>query len=248
MSANCEPPGVEDMIELGDLHEGALLQNLRLRYSDLNIYTYTGDILTAVNPYKSLGYITEENKALYKGKPLHSLPPHPFAIADTCYSRMMAAIRDGVQPGHHKDQSIVISGESGAGKTVTTGHMLQYLTSVAAGETSKVGQQIVDSGEMLESFGNAKTSRNNNRYRGVVVRSGVLRWVPQKGGEGGGTRVSCCRPATHSRHCTLNVCRFRTLFVPLPVRGLASLWSSSLTAKGRSLAPTSLPIYWKSRG
>ena len=164
MAENCVA-GVENMIELGDLHEGALLHNLRLRYKEDKIYTFVGTILIAVNPYKDLGYTTMEMKKAYRGKDLDpSMAPHPFATADHVYNAMLDHLQNGTPDGKHVNQSVVISGESGAGKTVTTGHILEYLTFVT-GRESEVQHQILASGLMLETFGNAKTTRNHNSSR-----------------------------------------------------------------------------------
>ncbi|GAB4841689.1 hypothetical protein Ancab_022411 [Ancistrocladus abbreviatus] len=155
--------GVDDMTKLSYLHEPGVLQNLATRYSLNEIYvsfTYTGNILIAVNPFQRLPHIYDaQMMAHYKGAPLGELSPHVFAIADVAYRAM---INEG------KSNSILVSGESGAGKTETTKMLMQYLAYLggrAATEGRTVEQQVLESNPVLEAFGNAKTVRNNNSSR-----------------------------------------------------------------------------------
>lgn len=147
--------GVEDMISLGDLHEAGILRNLLIRYNENFIYTYTGSILVAVNPYQILPIYTAEQIKLYKDRKIGELPPHIFAIGDNSYSHMKR---------FNQDQCIVISGESGAGKTESTKLILQYLAAIS-GKHSWIEQQILEANPILEAFGNAKTIRNDNSSR-----------------------------------------------------------------------------------
>ncbi|KAL3812396.1 hypothetical protein ACJIZ3_013664 [Penstemon smallii] len=140
------PCGVDDMTKLAYLHEPGVLQNLRCRYDMNEIYTYTGNILIAVNPFQRLPHLYSNHMMeQYKGMALGELSPHPFAIADAAYS-----------------------GESGAGKTESTKmlmHYLAYMGGRAAVEGRSVEQKVLESNPVLEAFGNAKTLRNNNSSR-----------------------------------------------------------------------------------
>ncbi|KAF4387032.1 hypothetical protein G4B88_024604 [Cannabis sativa] len=146
------------MTKLAYLHEPGVLDNLRSRYDINEIYTYTGNILIAVNPFCRLPHLYDSHMmAQYKGAAFGELSPHPFAVADAAYRLM---INDKVS------QSILVSGESGAGKTESTKLLMRYLAYMggrAAVEGSRtVEQQVLESNPVLEAFGNAKTVRNNN--------------------------------------------------------------------------------------
>ncbi|XP_061761188.1 unconventional myosin-XV [Nerophis ophidion] len=163
-----EEDGVEDMTQLEEMHEGAVLQNLRKRFQREFIYTYIGSILVSVNPYKMYNIYGTDMVLKYKGCALGENPPHLFAIANAAYSKMMDA-------KHY--QVIIISGESGSGKTEATKLVLRYL--VALHQTCKLSQQILEAAPLLESFGNAKTVRNDNssrfgKYMEIFVEDGGI--------------------------------------------------------------------------
>ncbi|WZY92541.1 hypothetical protein YC2023_064870 [Brassica napus] len=150
--------GVDDMTKLAYLHEPGVLLNLKSRYNANEIYTYTGNILIAVNPFKRLPHLYgNEIMERYKGSDFGDLSPHPFAVADSAYRKM---INEGVS------QAILVSGESGAGKTESTKMLMQYLAYMggkAESEGRSVEQQVLESNPVLEAFGNAKTE--TERYK-----------------------------------------------------------------------------------
>nr|XP_033818887.1 myosin-7B [Geotrypetes seraphini]XP_033818888.1 myosin-7B [Geotrypetes seraphini] len=167
---------IEDMAMLTHLNEASVLSNLRRRYSNWMIYTYSGLFCVTVNPYKWLPVYTAPVVAAYKGKRRSEAPPHIYSIADNAYNDMVR---------NRENQSMLITGESGAGKTVNTKRVIQYFAIVAAlGDgMGKKGQeiatktggtledQIIEANPAMEAFGNAKTLRNDNSSRfGKFIR------------------------------------------------------------------------------
>lgn len=146
--------GVDDLIQLSYLNEPAVLHNLRFRYVDNKIYTRAGPVLIAVNPFKNVPLYTTALLERYKSKDKEGLGPHVYMTAENAFAAMM---RDGV------NQSIIISGESGAGKTETAKIAMQYLAAVGGG--GGVENEILQTNPILEAFGNAKTLRNDNSSR-----------------------------------------------------------------------------------
>ncbi|XP_065926701.1 unconventional myosin-VI isoform X5 [Magallana gigas] len=148
---------VEDNCALMFLNEATLLNNLRIRYMKNQIYTYTANILIAINPYYEIPDLYTSNTIKkYKGKSLGTLPPHVYAIADKAFRDMKV---------NKMSQSIIVSGESGAGKTESTKYILKYLTESWGAHINQLEQRILESNPLLEAFGNAKTVRNNNSSR-----------------------------------------------------------------------------------
>nr|XP_021394383.1 myosin-1B [Lonchura striata domestica] len=165
---------IEDMAMMTHLHEPAVLYNLKERYAAWMIYTYSGLFCVTVNPYKWLPVYNPEVVLAYRGKKRQEAPPHIFSISDNAYQFMLT---------DRENQSILITGESGAGKTVNTKRVIQYFATIAAsGDKKKEEQtsgkmqgtledQIISANPLLEAFGNAKTVRNDNSSRfGKFIR------------------------------------------------------------------------------
>lgn len=146
---------VEDLVMLDDLNTPLILHSLKKRFWKDQIYTNVGTILISINPYKSLGLYTPSIMEKYRSRGISNLPPHIFVIADNAYEKLIDL---------NLNQSIIISGESGAGKTEATKQCLQYFAD-CAGSHCSVEQKILLANPILESFGNAKTVRNNNSSR-----------------------------------------------------------------------------------
>merc|ERR1711936_1137668 len=159
----------EDMANLTFLNDASVFYNLKVRFQAKLIYTYSGLFCIVVNPYKRYPIYTGTVVKMYLGKRRNEVPPHLWAITETAYRNMLTNI---------KDQSMLITGESGAGKTENTKKVISYLAAVAApkkkaADTKKVSleDQIVATNPILESYGNAKTSRNDNSSRfGKFIR------------------------------------------------------------------------------
>ena len=151
--------GVSDLTLISKISNEAINDNLKKRFENGEIYTYIGHVLVSVNPFRDLGIYTDEVLNSYRGKNRLEMPPHVYAIAESSYYNMK---------GYNENQCIIISGESGAGKTEAAKRIMQYIANVSGGTDSSI-QQIKDmvlaTNPLLESFGNAKTLRNNNSSR-----------------------------------------------------------------------------------
>ncbi|XP_029545161.1 myosin-10 isoform X9 [Salmo trutta] len=161
---------VEDMAELTCLNEASVLHNLKDRYYSGLIYTYSGLFCVVINPYKYLPIYSENIIEMYRGKKRHEMPPHIYAISESAYRCMLQ---------DREDQSILCTGESGAGKTENTKKVIQYLAHVASSHKGKkdhnipgeLERQLLQANPILESFGNAKTVKNDNSSRfGKFIR------------------------------------------------------------------------------
>jgi len=157
----------EDMANLTFLNDASVFHNLEVRYKAKMIYTYSGLFCIVVNPYKRYPIYTQTVVKMYLGKRRNEVPPHLWAITETAYRNMLQ---------NNKDQSMLITGESGAGKTENTKKVISYLAMVATsgkktGKKVSLEDQIVATNPILESYGNAKTSRNDNSSRfGKFIR------------------------------------------------------------------------------
>lgn len=151
--------GVSDMTLLTTISNEAINENLQKRWQNGEIYTYIGGVLISVNPFKDLGIYTDTMVQLYKGKNRLEVPPHVFSIAESSYYNMNA---------YKENQCVIISGESGAGKTEAAKRIMQYIAAVSGGQDSSIQQvkdMVLATNPLLESFGCAKTLRNNNSSR-----------------------------------------------------------------------------------
>ncbi|XP_051858849.1 myosin heavy chain, muscle isoform X33 [Drosophila albomicans] len=160
----------EDMSNLTYLNDASVLHNLRQRYYNKLIYTYSGLFCVAINPYKRYPVYTNRCAKMYRGKRRNEVPPHIFAISDGAYVDMLT---------NHVNQSMLITGESGAGKTENTKKVIAYFATVGASTKKDESQknkgsledQVVQTNPVLEAFGNAKTVRNDNSSRfGKFIR------------------------------------------------------------------------------
>ncbi|XP_052360209.1 unconventional myosin-XV-like, partial [Oncorhynchus keta] len=160
-----EEDGVEDMTQLEELSEGSVLLNLNKRFEREIIYTYIGSILVSVNPYRMFNMYGTDMVLKHKGTALGENPPHLFAIANVSYTNMMDA---------KQNQVIIISGESGSGKTEATKLLLRYLAAIHHKHNITQQIKILEAAPLLESFGNAKTVRNDNSSPRVYLEESIL--------------------------------------------------------------------------
>ncbi|XP_074534428.1 unconventional myosin-Vc [Halichoeres trimaculatus] len=150
--------GENDLTALSYLHEPAVLHNLKVRFVESRIiYTYCGIILVAVNPYKQIHIYGDAIIHAYSGQNMGDMDPHIFAVAEEAYKQMAR---------NHKNQSIIVSGESGAGKTVSARYAMRYFAVVSkSGSKTRVEDKVLASNPITEAIGNAKTTRNDNSSR-----------------------------------------------------------------------------------
>lgn len=152
--------GVSDLTLLSKITEEAINENLHKRFMNGIIYTYIGHVLISVNPFQDLGIYTQEIMDSYKGRNRLEVPPHVFAVAESMYYNLKS---------YGDNQCVIISGESGAGKTEAAKQIMQYIANVSTDlsneEISKIKNMVLATNPLLESFGCAKTLRNNNSSR-----------------------------------------------------------------------------------
>jgi myosin V len=154
---------------LSFINEPSVLHTIRERYSQLSIYTYSGIVLIAINPFQNVALYSQDIVQAYSGRKRGEMQPHLFAIAEDAYRCML---RD------RTNQTIVVSGESGAGKTVSAKYIMRYFATVedpkkpkrrkvgsTPGGMSHTEEQILATNPIMEAFGNAKTTRNDNSSR-----------------------------------------------------------------------------------
>ncbi|XP_029409442.1 unconventional myosin-Id [Nannospalax galili] len=152
--------GKADFVLMDTVSMPEFMANLRLRFEKGRIYTFIGEVVVSVNPYKVLNIYGKDTIEQYKGRELYERPPHLFAIADAAYKAMKR---------RSKDTCIMISGESGAGKTEASKYIMQYIAAITnpsqRAEVERVKNMLLKSNCVLEAFGNAKTNRNDNSSR-----------------------------------------------------------------------------------
>ncbi|XP_064421936.1 unconventional myosin-Ie isoform X2 [Latimeria chalumnae] len=178
-SHNVKHSGVDDMVLLSKITEEAIVENLKKRYMDDYIFTYIGPVLISVNPFKQMPYFGDKEIEMYQGAAQYENPPHIYALADNMYRNMII---------DRENQCVIISGESGAGKTVAAKYIMGYISRVSGGgpKVQHVKDIILQSNPLLEAFGNAKTVRNNNSSR--FGKYFEIQFSP--GGEPNGGKIS----------------------------------------------------------
>ena len=151
--------GENDLTSLSYLHEPAVLHNLRIRFVDRNeMYTYCGIVLVAINPYREMDCYNNHTIMAYRGHTMGDLDPHLYAVSEEAFKLMER---------NHTNQSIIVSGESGAGKTVSAKYTMKYFATVGGmgDEETQVERRVLASSPIMEAMGNAKTTRNDNSSR-----------------------------------------------------------------------------------
>ncbi|MED6264447.1 Unconventional myosin-Id, partial [Characodon lateralis] len=152
--------GKSDFVLLDEVMMEQFMENLKLRFEKGRIYTYIGEVVVSVNPYREMDIYGKDTIDAYRGRELYENPPHLYAVSDAAYKAMKRRA---------KDTCIVISGESGAGKTEASKYIMQYIAAITnpsqRAEVESVKNVLLKSNCVLEAFGNAKTNRNDNSSR-----------------------------------------------------------------------------------
>ncbi|XP_034016403.1 unconventional myosin-Ig [Thalassophryne amazonica] len=152
--------GKSDFVLLDEVTMEQFLENLKLRFEKGRIYTYIGEVVVSVNPYREMDIYSKDTIEAYRGRELYENPPHLYAVSDAAYKAMKRRA---------KDTCIVISGESGAGKTEASKYIMQYIAAITnpsqRADVESVKNMLLKSNCVLEAFGNAKTNRNDNSSR-----------------------------------------------------------------------------------
>ncbi|XP_051495924.1 unconventional myosin-Va-like [Apus apus] len=234
----CNPDclsGADDLVALSHLHEPAVLHSLRRRFLEAKtIYTYCGIVLVAINPYEPLPIYEEEVIYAYSGREMGDMDPHIFALAEEAYKQMG---RFG------RNQSLIISGESGAGKTASAKYAMRYFTTVGGClGNSSMEEKVLASSPVMEAFGNAKTTRNDNSSRfGKYIEIGfsqaqvtgatIRTYLLEK------SRVTFQAKAERNYHIFYQLCASATL-PELQGLGLRGAESFHYTCQGRAAQST----------
>ena len=152
--------GVGDFVLLESINIESFMSNLKLRFEKNRMYTYIGEVVVSVNPYKELNITGQDYVREYRGREIFESAPHIFAVAEAAYKVMKRQVQDSC---------IVISGESGSGKTEASKIILKYISAITnnsgKNDIERVKNILVQSNVILECFGNAKTNRNDNSSR-----------------------------------------------------------------------------------
>ena len=176
--------GLNDAVLLENINDAAFIKNLQLRHKNKFPYTYIGQTVISVNPYQQLPIYSPDTMASYRNVNFYEMPPHVFALADNSYRTMTT---------QNKSQCILISGESGSGKTEASKYILQYITNVKPNKESlNIKNRLIESNPLLEAFGNAKTNKNDNSsrfgkymdvefdYKGMACGGHILNYLLEK--------------------------------------------------------------------